>query len=663
MLIKQLTITDYGPYAGSHVFDFTISEGKPIILIGGRNGGGKTTLFESIPLCLYGQYGSNRKAYKRRLQRLIHRSNQGGLDSDRLSSVQIIFEISHRGNLTEYVAKRSWRAAKGDVREKFQIKRKSGDSYQDIDFIKKDQQQSFVNDQIPKGIMSLFFFDGEEISRSAEEGESVGVRTAFNALLGLDIVEQLQKDLQTNLVRNLGAEDRHIQTKFDELEKQKEHAEQLTGQTQESLAQRRGDLRRIREEVRAIDDNIDNLGGSFAASRQETKIQLAGQETEAAILAKDIAKMCASELPLGLVPAELAQIRQQINLDVQAGEYAAQKKTVQSILDYVAEAMSDMPDVSDAAKSTIIRTIRKAAPQDTGPGSEVLGFSSRQRGKILHTIQNISPEMLNTGEILADRYDAVQKEISRLELFLTNTPADDEIGPLVSKSRKLHADAGRAEAEIERLEMQIATRESEIRHINAKIKEVLQNRYKSEKGRRAAELTKKVLNILDLYIDRLRASKIDLLESYVQETIRTLMHKQDLIDGVSIDLQTFEVSIYDENRNKIPRGTLSKGELQMVWISMLWALAKTSGRPLPFVIDTPLARLDAEHRANLTTGFFPLASHQILLFSTNTEIGSDEYAKLYEYVSRSYIIQYNSESAGTEVREGYFWDRWGNEIQ
>lgn len=663
MLIKQLAITDYGPYAGSHVFDFTISEDKPIILIGGRNGGGKTTLFESIPLCLYGQYGSNRRAYKRRLKRLIHRSGQRDLDSNRLSSVQITFEISHRGSLTEYVAERSWRAVKGDVREKFHIKTKRGNSYQDIGFIKKDQQQSFVNNQVPKGIMSLFFFDGEEISRSAEEGESARVRAAFNALLGLDIVEQLQKDLRTNLGRNLGAEDRHIQTRFDDLEKQRNHAEKVTGQTQESLAHRRGELRRIQEEIRVIEDNIDNLGGSFAANRQKTQMELAGQETEAAILAKDIAKMCSSELPLGLVPAELAQIRQQIDLDVQAGEYEAQKKTVQGMLDRVREAMSDMPDVSEAAKSAIIRAIREAAPQDTGQDSEVLGFSSRQRDKILHAIQNVNLEMLNRGKRLADRYDAVQKEISRLQLFLTNTPADDEIGPLVSKSGKLHQDAGRTEAEIEHLEMQIATREAEIRHINAKIKEVLQSRYKSEKGRRAAELTKKVLDTLERYIDRLRVSKIDLLESYVRETVRALMHKQDLIDSVSIDLQTFEVSMYDESRNKIPRGTLSKGELQMVWISMLWALARTSGRPLPFVIDTPLARLDAEHRANLTAGFFPLASHQILLFSTNTEIGFGEYAKLYEYVSRSYTIQYNPELASTEVRKGYFWDRWGNEIQ
>lgn len=662
MLIKQLAITDYGPYTGTHVFDFTISENKPIILIGGRNGGGKTSLFESIPLCLYGQYGQNRREYKKRLQRLIHRSDHNGLDSNRLASVQIIFEMSHRGNLAEYIVKRSWRAIKGGIHEKFHIKKRNGDSYQDIDYIKKDQYQSFVNSQVPKGIMNLFFFDGEEISQNAEDNEGYMVRTAFNALLGLDIVEQLQKDLQRNLVRNLDPDDHRIQAEFNELEKQKTHAEAMIDQTQESLVRKRAELRHTHEKIRITEDSVNNLGGSFATSRQDTKTQLAAQEAKAAILAKEIISMCSSDLPLGLVTAELTQIRQQIDLDVQAGEYAAQKKTVQGILDHISEAMSDMPDVSEDDRDTIIRAVHKAVPQDTSPDPEVLGFSARQRDHILHTIRNVGPDMLNKGKILADRYDKAQKEIFRLESFLANAPADDEIGPLISEIGTLQSGAGRTETEIEHLEMQAATREAEIRHINANIKEVLQSRYKSEKGQRAAELTKRVLSTLDKYIQKLRVSKIGLLESYIQEMIKTLMHKQNLIDSVSVDLQTFEVSMYDENQNKIPRGTLSKGELQMVWISMLWALAKTSGRPLPFVIDTPLARLDTEHRANLAARFFPLASHQILLFSTDTEIGSNEYAKLYEYVSRSYTIQYNPKSASTVVRKGYFWDRWGNEI-
>ena len=172
---------------------------------------------------------------------------------------------------------------------------------------------------------------------------------------------------------------------------------------------------------------------------------------------------------------------------------------------------------------------------------------------------------------------------------------------------------------------------------------------------RMADLTGAVQKTLDAYADRLRAEKMGLLESYVLEAAGTLMHKE-IIEGISIDPETFEVSLHDADRNAIPRETLSKGEQQMLATSILWGLARTSGRPLPFMIDTPLARLDTEHRANLIERFLPLASHQTVVLSTNTEIGAADYARLLPYISRSYTIRYDPGAASTMVREGYFWD-------
>ena len=80
----------------------------------------------------------------------------------------------------------------------------------------------------------------------------------------------------------------------------------------------------------------------------------------------------------------------------------------------------------------------------------------------------------------------------------------------------------------------------------------------------------------------------------------------------------------------------------MLATAVLWALAKTSGRPLPFMIDTPLARLDSNHRNNLVEKFFPIVSHQILIFSTDEEIKNQYYEKLKPYM--------------------YFWDKQGEKI-
>ena len=96
--------------------------------------------------------------------------------------------------------------------------------------------------------------------------------------------------------------------------------------------------------------------------------------------------------------------------------------------------------------------------------------------------------------------------------------------------------------------------------------------------------------------------------------------------------------------------------------AVLWALAKTSGRPLPFLIDTPLARLDVQHRTNLVEGFFPIASHQVVIFSTNAEIDASYYKKMLPHVTRSYSMQYLSDKGSTRLNNHYFWDENGVEL-
>jgi len=114
---------------------------------------------------------------------------------------------------------------------------------------------------------------------------------------------------------------------------------------------------------------------------------------------------------------------------------------------------------------------------------------------------------------------------------------------------------------------------------------------------------------------------------------------------------------------EIAKDLLSKGEKQMFATAVLWALAKTSGKPLPFMIDTPLARLDVEHRSNLVERFFPLASHQVIIFSTDSEIGAETYQKLYPYITRSYSMQYQPGKGKTKQHSSYFWNKKGEAIE
>jgi len=161
-----------------------------------------------------------------------------------------------------------------------------------------------------------------------------------------------------------------------------------------------------------------------------------------------------------------------------------------------------------------------------------------------------------------------------------------------------------------------------------------------------------VQKTLDEFIERLKIKKIHLLERYLLDAVGILMHKRRLIEGVRVDPETFEVTLFGKDEKTLPKDMLSEGEKQMFAMAVLWALAKTSGRPLPFIIDTPLARLDEGHRTNIVERFFPAASHQIMIFSTDKEIENGDYQKLKPHVARAYAMEYLEDEGSTRKHDG-----------
>ena len=149
--------------------------------------------------------------------------------------------------------------------------------------------------------------------------------------------------------------------------------------------------------------------------------------------------------------------------------------------------------------------------------------------------------------------------------------------------------------------------------------------------------------------------KIRQLEEEFAIAFRRLARKDDIVATASIDPRHFTVKLTNEEGGEIEKSQLSAGEKQIYAIAMLEALARTSGRRLPVVIDTPLGRLDSHHRANLVSDYFPTASHQVILLSTDTEVDESFYRKLSPYISHAFEIHYDEQERSANVREGYFW--------
>ena len=663
MHLTKVTLKNYGVYRDKIEFDLSTTNDKPVVLIGGTNGAGKTTLFESILVGFYGHSFFNkktsRKEYEKFLANKIHRY-LGTTASADSTSIIIDFKFYHNGEVDDYSVDRTWRNDDGRIIEELKIKKND----KRLDSVEESHWQSFIEELIPKGIAKLFFFDGEKIVKMAEEeNEDIEIKSSFDALLGLDVVEQLHSDLRVHIMRNMKDDAKLIQEQHDKnLEERDELLEDIA-RFEDKLRIKNRELDEIAQKIDEIETNISKIGGGFASKREELKAKRSFLEMKLTSLEKDLSTMLAGPLPLCMIPNQIESIKSQIQNDEKIIKNQFEKEILDEKLNEISKSLNSeklwQGIDNTLVKEKIISHISSLLSSDKKTEKSMFNFSLLEHSKIISLIDSLQSEHLDNLKKSSQEFSQISEDLQKIDVALVNAPNDDEIGPLISKLNSLHENQGIIKNEIQHIEQQIGSKNAYLKMIKSKLRNILADKYKDKNSGLQAELATKVQKVLDEYIEKLKVKKLQLLEVYLLEEIKRLMHKENLITKVSVDKETFEIQLYDKDENIFPKDLLSKGEKQMYATAVLLALAKTSGKPLPFMIDTPLARLDVGHRDNLIEKFFPYASHQVVIFSTDSEIDDKYYSKMKPYISRSFAMEYMPGKGKTKQHSCYFWDEKG----
>ena len=295
-----------------------------------------------------------------------------------------------------------------------------------------------------------------------------------------------------------------------------------------------------------------------------------------------------------------------------------------------------------------------------GMGTGLLELSDAAAARLEQYLKDgfrsLRKEMKSSGEKL----ESVQGELEDLERLLTSAPEESELTEITNrlmKDNRRHAAAetcvGRLESDIEEL-----TRKREMvkTRLNRLLEKKLGVQNQNEDGARIAELARQTTTTMQKFLVRATEHKIEKLAQSITDAFLFLIRKEEMIQRVEIDPSTFSISLIGPDGKPFAKGQLSEGEKQLFAIAVLWGLARTSGRPLPAIIDTPMARLDSEHRAHLVERYFPHASHQVILLSTDTEVDRAYYPQLKEHIARSYELDFHAKERFTRIKEGYFWE-------
>jgi DNA sulfur modification protein DndD len=685
-------------------FDLTTTPDKPVILIGGTNGAGKTTLFESILVGFYGQSyfdkKTTRKEYEKFLGNKVHRylGTTAAADS---TSIVVDFKFYHNGIVDDYTVDRTWYDDDGRLTEQLKIKKNN----KRLDSVEESQWQSFIEELIPKGIAKLFFFDGEKIVKMTEDdNEEIEIKSSFDSLLGLDVVEQLHSDLRVHVMRNMKDNSKSIDAQYDGFLQEKTGIVDDLERLEKNILDKTNKQDDLAPEIEEIEAKIAKIGGGFASKREDLRIEKVSLQSNKTVLENDLKRILSGAMPFCLIPKQIKSLETQIKKDSEITKKQFEKEILDEKLNQILAVLDQktlwkgIPDESklkDSLNSKITKIFdsKKSLKKDMKnlfnfsllESTNILNLleSLTQKGVIItknmklikskevqKTFSEITEQLLVSSndlnisvlERVSKEFDEISDKLNQIETALSNAPNDDEIGPLISKLNTLHEEQGMIKNEIDHLERKVTTQNTYLKIINSKIRNIVADQYKDKNAGIQAQLATKVQKVLDEYILKLKEKKLQLLEVYLLEELQRLLHKENLITKVTIDKESFEITLYDKDENAIPKDLLSKGEKQMFATGVLLALAKTSGKPLPFMIDTPLARLDVSHRDNMIEKFFPYASHQVVIFSTDSEISEKYYQQLLPYLSRSYAMEYLPGKGKTKQHLGYFWNDKGERI-
>jgi len=653
MIFKELTIENFGIYQGEHVIDLRVKDGKPVVLFGALNGGGKTTFLDALQLVLYGKHAkcSNRTdiAYGTFLAGCKNRY----ADNDAPVRLSLSFNHHIDNRIREFEVERSW-TVKGHTDPKDKVKVWCDYQY---DEHLSEYWDEFVNEFIPLTLSDLFFFDGEKIENLAHpQRSSELVKTGIENLLGLDLLGQLQLDLgQLEKKRRSGNVDQRVMAKVSICEDEMGQHNVVISDLKKDIAELEQQASDTNIAINKARQAVRNAGAHLIEKRDEIKFESGAVEAKLKLNKAEQVKLAAGVGPLGLITELIEQTKMQIKLETEAHQAKVLDKAISEYEEKILESLKAASTPMDAITKVNGTMTELAIERKKLAGIEC--YLNADLSIFNGLDERIAEESKQNKQLKKVEANLLEKQ-AFLQKQLDTIPDYDSV-------RHLLAELAECEATFKNIHVRLKHKQQLLEQAQTR-SSVLSQRYtnllaqqnndtfEQKRAIQVSEHIKQLKAMLQGFSEQLIAENIERLEKLVKQKFDALERKEQLISALSISPVSFEITLFDTKNQPLEPSKLSAGERQLLAIAILWGLAEASGKELPTVIDTPLGRLDGKHRTKLVNNYFPKAGRQVILLSTDEEIIGDYYEQLKPTISSEYHISYDEQAKTSSFTKGYF---------
>ncbi len=718
MKINKLVLKNFRSYEEETVFDFTTTNDKNIILIGGKNGAGKSTIFEAIKVCIYGpiayKYQGFNSSYISKIKSNI---NNNSLKNDSVDAfVSIDIELTENTEKNTYTLSREWTYEYKKLNEKFSVYKNHSTS--PLDEEELNYFENYITSIISPKIFEFFFFDGEHLSEFfIGKNSNVHLKESLLSLCNFDTFEVLKNTIISN--------NRSSKNSSDEIEIAKENYLNLEDELRQlcieeeilsnDLQNLSNELEDLQQDQVKLNNDFRKKGGILAEERDSFNARVVQLESRRSFINQNIKDFCNEMLPFLIVKNNLLNLEKQLKTENESLLYNHLKdklnmnyiknillgKIDDSVLDSVAVTVSDslVEDIKPDGYGDHLETIYNLSSEENSTLSSliktILSTDNKSTLDLFDELRNIANELAEIRQKLN-----ASLEDNSLNVYL------DSLSVLTTQIAKLNENKNMLNSKSELLTNRITAMKTERDKFKARYTELLQ-------ANKIIDMSDNLILMLDDIVSTLTDNKVKEIQNNFMTIFKKIIQKDNFIDFINVDSK-FNVSLYinkmyssleienlisnigyDEMekklgelffqdlfeiynvenktelssaiknntqssfldlRTKIDINGFSSGEKQIYILCLYWALIKSSDIEIPFIIDTPYARIDETHRNNITSEYLSSISNQVIILSTNTEIDEKAYREIKPRLNGEYLIEYDDKNRKTIQSKGYFFE-------
>lgn len=660
MIIKRIKTKNYKTYLSLDL-DLSVKPDQPIILIGGMNGGGKTTLFEAICGALYGLKIKN----KAHFQELLNNGAIGKVEPTIV--LELTFEGMVLGRMQEYLLRRTYKLNPADKPVENVLLNMDGTPFSygtatppQQRAINEQQVNKIIKANLPQELSKYFLFDAMQSSELLKENVFAQI-----------IKDNIQNVMGFNKYLQMKNATEHQQQEWAarRLEAQKE-AEEYNG-----LCEQRNQLVELQEENAKLQDDkykyLTSIQTEYDAAKEgakesaETERKI--QELEASVKdTQELSKRYNTQLKhvvetleINVFFPKLAQgITNEVNDIIRQKEALKQERegvlsveqmreVTTKILGYLKSKYLCPESVEDDDVVAYLKS-----QQESLHRKDNYAFMDESELEALKNLLNANAvnEFITLNDSRHDlekrleNYDNQLRQISLLRRSMVN--GNTEI-------IKAYEEASR---ELETLKKEADNRKVSIKKLEQKIHQ-FDVQIQQEPDVKYDMLVKLKPFFEDVADTLLRRKKEKIEEDMKEQLNKLLISYKGCIAKVELSdrMENFTIRLYHKAGNEISLNQLNAASKQIFIQVLLKVLRNLGDYNPPVMIDTVMGVLDEESRDVLMEEYFPGLAEQTILLCTTSEIRKDkDYLKLEPFLSRSYTLVRDVERQSTHIEEGYF---------